>query len=156
MAAAVLAGCGTGKYSQTAQQVAPVPGYSQNFSIAQPPGSVGVSNAHLPYPGVGGYKAGAEAPLELWLYNNTQNPLTVVVTSEAGTVEDNKTIVPVGGLVKPEMTITGLKNDIKPGESLTITIEFVGYVKTEAVLPVSSPEEALPRSPMQAPAGEGH
>ena len=46
------------------------------------------------------------------------------------------------------MVITGLKSDIKPGGSLPITIEFVGYVKMEAILPVAPPEEALPRSPL--------
>jgi hypothetical protein len=154
LATAVLAGCGTGKYSQTAQQVAPVPGYSQTFSISNPPGTVGVSNAHLPYPGLAGFKAGSEAPLELWLYNNTQNPVTVVLTSEAGTVKEDRTVVPVGALVKPEMVLTGLRDDVKPGQSVEITIEFVGYVKMRAVLPVGAPEEALPRNPL--PGGEGH
>jgi hypothetical protein len=142
-------------YSQTAEQVAPVPGYSQTYTIPNPPGSVGVSNAHLPYPGPEGFKAGSEAKLELWLFNNAGAPVTVVVTSDEGTVKESQTIVPVNGLVKPEMVISGLKNDIKPGQSLRIKIEFVGYVKMEAILPVAPPEEAAPRSPMGG-GSEGH
>ena len=69
LATAALAGCGTGKYSQTATQVAPVPGYSETFTISEPPGTLGVSNAHLPYPGPMGYKTGSEAKLELWLFS---------------------------------------------------------------------------------------
>jgi hypothetical protein len=143
-------------YSQTAEQVAPVPGYSQTYTISNPPGTVGVSNAHLPYPGPEGFKSGSEAQLELWLFNNTAAPVTVVVTSVDGTVKNNQTVIPVNGLINPEMVISNLSKDIKPGQSLAITIEFVGYVKMEAILPTAGPEEALPRSPMKPEGGEGH
>ena len=79
-------------YSQTAEQVAPVPGYSQTYTIPNPPGSVGVSNAHLAYSGPEGFKTGSEAKLQLWLFNNTGAPLTVIVTSSDGTVKDNQTV----------------------------------------------------------------
>lgn len=157
LATAALAGCGTGKYSQTASQVAPVPGYSETFSISDPPGTVGVSNAHLPYSGPQGFKAGAEVPLELWLFNNTQGPLTVIITSKDGTIKDGRVEVPVSGLVKPAVKVTGLTRDIKPGESMEVKIEFVGLkVIEKALLPVAAPEEPLPRIPLKAPEGEGH
>ncbi len=156
-ATAALAACGTGKYSQTATQVAPVPGFSQTISISNPPGTVGVSNAHLPYSGSQGFKAGAEVPLELWLFNNTQGPVTVIISTSNGTIKEGRVEVPVSGLVKPAVKVTGLTSGIKPGQSMEVKIDFVGYgVIERAILPVAAPEEPLPRNPIEAPEGEGH
>ena len=155
-ATAALAGCGTGKHAQTASQVAPVPGFSETFSISDPPGTVGVSNAHLPYSGPQGFKAGAEVPLELWLFNNTQRPVTVIITTKDGTISQGKVEVPISGLVKPEVKVTGLTKEIKPGQSMEATIEFVGYVVINAILPVAAPEEPLPREPIEGPEDEVH
>jgi hypothetical protein len=156
LATAALAGCGTGMYSQTADQVAPVPGYSQTYNIAdQSGGTVGVRNAHLPYPGLEGFKAGSDVQIKLWLFNNTQKPVTVVVTSDEGTLKE-EVIIPSAQLAAPEMSLVALKTDIKPGQSLPIKIEFVGHVVMEAILPVAPPQEALPRSPLPGPEGEGH
>ena len=64
---------------------------------------------------------------------------------------------PVSGLVKPEVKVTGLTRDIKPGESMEVKIEFVGLkVIEKAFLPVAAPDEPLPRNPIKAPEGEGH
>lgn len=144
-AAAVLAlsGCGTGLYSQTADQVAPVPGVN---ATAQGPGGVGsvdVRNATVPYPGVEGYKAGSEATLQLHLFNQTPDPVRVVVTSSDGTITmDDLTIEPQS-YAKPDVKIK-LNKDVNTVGEVQITVEFVGVVKMPLELPVAPPDQPVP------------
>ncbi|MBV1853469.1 copper chaperone PCu(A)C [Catellatospora tritici] len=86
-AALALTGCSAGMQSQTADQVAAVPG-AAGGSIETSPGAgnVVVRDAMVAYPGLPGYKAGADAPLQLRIFNNTKDPITVTgVESAAAT-----------------------------------------------------------------------
>ncbi len=157
LATAALTGCGTGKHSQTADQVAPVPGFSEDFTTTtNPPGIIGVRNAHLPYPGVDGYKEGSEVPVKLWLFNNTRFPVKVVVTTAEATVKAPEIEIPPAGAVAPEVVLTGLKRAVGTAGEINAEIEFVGHTRMPVQLPVAPPDEAGPRVPMEATNGEGH
>ncbi|MFD0594933.1 copper chaperone PCu(A)C [Catellatospora coxensis] len=75
-AALALTGCSAGMNSQTADQVAAVPGFS--LTVPGPNGgSVAVRDAMLVYAGPAGYAQGATAPLQLRIFNDTQQPITL-------------------------------------------------------------------------------
>ncbi|MEV4411580.1 hypothetical protein [Catellatospora sp. NPDC049609] len=88
-AAAVLAlsGCGAGMISQTADQVAAVPGYSATVPVPGG-GNIALRDAMIAYPGVKGFPAGADAPLQLRIFNDTEQPVTLesVTSNDAQSV----------------------------------------------------------------------
>lgn len=152
LAAAALTGCGSDKFAQTSEQVAPVPGFSLDHKTnTTPPGIIGVRNAHLPYPGTDGYKAGSDAPVSLWLFNNTRFPMKVVITSPDATVKAPEIEIPPAGAVAPEVVLTGLRRDIDTASNIEAVIEFVGEHKMTIQLPVAPPDQPGPRITMEAP-----
>ncbi|MDQ7910683.1 hypothetical protein RB614_39925 [Phytohabitans sp. ZYX-F-186] len=79
VATALLAsGCSAGQIAETAQKVPAVPG--ANGDISALGGSLSVRNAMVVYHS-GGYETGADAPLDLHIFNDTGQPVTVTVTS---------------------------------------------------------------------------
>lgn len=75
-AALALTGCSAGMNSQTADQVAAVPGFS--LTVPGPNGgSVALRDAMLVYAGPTGYAQGATAPLQLRIFNDTEQPITL-------------------------------------------------------------------------------
>jgi hypothetical protein len=79
MATALLAsGCSAGQVAETAAKVPSVPGASGEVSVDG--GSFSVRNATVVYHD-GGYKADADAPLDLHIFNDTDEAVTVTVTS---------------------------------------------------------------------------
>lgn len=83
---AFTAGCGAGRETQTDQQVAAVPGGNVKISAA-PDGSVSVRNALIVYPGPNGYERGADAPIEVRVFNDTKAAIRLIdVRSPAGDV----------------------------------------------------------------------
>lgn len=75
-AALALTGCSAGMNSQTADQVAAVPGFS--LTVPGPDGgSVALRDAMLAYAGPKGYAQGATAPLQLRIFNDTEQPITL-------------------------------------------------------------------------------
>ncbi len=74
-AAVALTGCSAGQITQTATQVAPVPGTDVDA------GQVGLRNLVIQYPGPEGYPAGADAPLIVRIFNNGQTPITLTGVS---------------------------------------------------------------------------
>jgi hypothetical protein len=138
--------------------VAPVPGFSWDYTTStNPPGIVGVRNAYLPYPGIEGFKAGSDVALVIWLFNSTSNPVTVVLSTDAGTVKMEPITIAPAAAVTPKVVVTGLSRPIANGQSLPLSIEFVGHVKIAGMLPVAPPDQPGPREPMTpAEGGEGH
>ncbi|BCJ53672.1 hypothetical protein Asp14428_51470 [Actinoplanes sp. NBRC 14428] len=78
VAAVALAACSAGQVAETALKRPSNPGVNADNSN----GSVVVRNLSVQYPGVEGYKAGESAPLELGLYNQTTEAITVLVSSQ--------------------------------------------------------------------------
>lgn len=73
--ALALGGCSAGQVTQTASQVAPVNG------IDAEAGPVSLRNLLIEYPGPDGYPAGSDAPLQVRLFNNGMQPITLVGVS---------------------------------------------------------------------------
>lgn len=81
-AAVALSACSAGQVTQTSDQVAAVPGFS--FTAPAPNGgNVGVRNITAAYNGPKGYAKGANAPLELWIFNETTSPVDVEISSSS-------------------------------------------------------------------------
>ncbi|MEV4635869.1 hypothetical protein AB0J80_00815 [Actinoplanes sp. NPDC049548] len=78
VAAIALAGCSAGQVAETALKQASNPG----VNIDNSNGSVVIRNLSVQYPGVEGYAAGDNAPLEVGIYNQTKQPVTVLVSSQ--------------------------------------------------------------------------
>ncbi|GAA4456631.1 hypothetical protein GCM10023170_051620 [Phytohabitans houttuyneae] len=76
--ALLASGCSAGQIAETAAKVPSVPGVSGDVTSTD--GSFSVRNALVVYHG-GGYEAGADAPLDLHIFNNTGKDVTVTVTS---------------------------------------------------------------------------
>jgi hypothetical protein len=74
----LVSGCGAGQIAETAAKASSVPG----VNIDSQDGSVAIRNLQVPYPGTKGYPAGGEAPLTMAIYNQTNNPVEVRVTSK--------------------------------------------------------------------------
>lgn len=142
-AAFALAGCGAGIHSQTAEQVAPVPGINVTAAGPQANESVAVRNAVVAYNGVDGYKAGSVATLKIWLFNDTSNPVTVVVKTNAGTVAGGQVTIASREFAKPDVKVT-LNQELRNVGSLPVQVEFVGVHQFDIKLPVEPPSAPAP------------
>ncbi|MEU4691709.1 hypothetical protein [Actinoplanes sp. NPDC023714] len=78
VAVLALAGCSAGQVAETAILDTPIGGVDTETVS----GSVYIRNLQVEYPGVEGYAAGSNAPLELSLYNQTDNPITVTISAK--------------------------------------------------------------------------
>lgn len=76
---AFSAGCSTGQITGTDRQVAAVPGVSTDVEVAG--GRVSLRNVLLTYPGTEGYPRGGSASVQVAIFNDTEQPLRVRVSS---------------------------------------------------------------------------
>ena len=95
-AGGLLAGCGAGKVSQTADIVPAVPGANLDLTVAG--GRISVRNATVDYPGPGGFRRGDNAPLTMRIINGTSSPIGLTAVTLAGTSADLGTVRQVGGV----------------------------------------------------------
>jgi hypothetical protein len=77
VAVIALAGCSAGQVAETAILDAPISGVNTQSSD----GGLLIRNLQVAYSSTTGYPAGGNAPLEVALYNETQLPITVVISS---------------------------------------------------------------------------
>lgn len=78
VATALLAsGCGAGQIAETAKADPGVPG----VSATTPDGHFKIINLAIAYPGPDGYPAGADAPLNLAIHNDSLKPVTVEIST---------------------------------------------------------------------------
>ncbi|MFJ8581923.1 hypothetical protein [Micromonospora sp. NPDC093277] len=78
-ASLLLSGCGAGQVAETAINVPSV----QGVNVQTPDFNFLVRGLHVQYPGTEGYQAGADAPLDVVLYNDSEAPVTVTVTTDS-------------------------------------------------------------------------
>ncbi|WP_025617451.1 hypothetical protein [Salinispora cortesiana] len=74
----LLSGCSAGQVAETAGTVPSV----QGVNVAAEGGVFAVRSLLIAYPGVDGYQAGDDANLDVVLYNDSPNQVTVTVTTE--------------------------------------------------------------------------
>jgi hypothetical protein len=79
VAAVALTGCSAGQVAETSLKRPS----NQGVNTANDTGSVLIRNLSVGYNGTSGYQPGTDAPLELNLYNQTRNAITVRVSSGA-------------------------------------------------------------------------
>jgi hypothetical protein len=72
-----LAGCSAGQVAETALLKTPISG----LNTTSPDGTLLVRNLQVIYNSATGYAAGSTAPLEVSLYNQTESPMTVLISS---------------------------------------------------------------------------
>jgi hypothetical protein len=80
VAAVALAGCSAGQVAETALKRPS----NMGVNVENSDGSIFIRNLAVQYPGTTGYKAGENAPLQLGLFNQTRQEITVVVSSQPG------------------------------------------------------------------------
>jgi hypothetical protein len=78
VAALALAGCSAGQTAETSLLQTPVSG----LNTASPDGGLQIRNLQVAYKDSAGYPANSSAPLEVSLFNQTQQPLTVTISSQ--------------------------------------------------------------------------
>lgn len=78
VAVIALSGCSAGQIAETANLKAPVAG----VSTASPDGSLLIRNLQVVYNSTDGYPANGSAPIEVSLFNQTQSPITVTISSQ--------------------------------------------------------------------------
>jgi hypothetical protein len=90
LAAIALAGCSAGQVAETALKNPSVYGVNAESSDS----SVFIRNLAVGYNSSAGYAAGADAPLQVGLYNQTRQPITVLVSSQPATAaSEQKTVL---------------------------------------------------------------
>ncbi|MBO3740511.1 hypothetical protein [Actinoplanes flavus] len=77
VAALALGGCSAGQVAETAILETPIAGVDTQTTD----GSVFIRNLQVEYNGIEGYAKGENAPLELSLFNQTAEPVTVTISS---------------------------------------------------------------------------
>ncbi|MFV2087678.1 hypothetical protein [Micromonospora sp. LOL_021] len=107
----LLSGCGTGQLAETATKATAING----VNLESPDGAVSVRDLSVPYPGVEGYPAGGSAPVEVGLFNNTNDPVTVRVSAAPVTDEDWATVVGAETVVIGGSEQTGPPPSPEPG-----------------------------------------
>jgi hypothetical protein len=78
VAVIALAGCSAGQVAETAILKAPVSG----LDTQTPDGGLLIRNLQVAYNNPDGYKPGESAPLEVSLFNQTEQPMTVLISSK--------------------------------------------------------------------------
>jgi len=147
-----LSACGTGRNSQTAEMVASVAGVSLDTPGKGGQGTLQVRNAALVYPGPQGYKAGAEATAQAWLFNMTPVEQPVVIRYEGKEIK--RTTIKSGGFERAEMKFK-LNKDVSNAQWVTVKFEWVGVKEETAQLPVAPPEALQPGEKIELPAEPG-
>ncbi|MEH0982770.1 hypothetical protein [Micromonospora sp. CPCC 205556] len=138
-ATALLAtGCGTGQVAETANKEPSI----QGINVQTPDNEYKVRSLYVEYPGATGYPAGANAPLNAVLYNDTESPVTVTVTT------DSAREVVITGQAEPG-TQAGVSS---PSAPATASPSASGSASPSGSASASPSESASP-SP-SAPAGE--
>lgn len=86
LAAIALTGCSAGQVAETALKKPSVYGVNAESSD----GSVFIRNLAVAYDGSAGYASGDDAPLQLGLYNQSRQAVTVLISSRPATGADGK------------------------------------------------------------------
>ncbi|WP_446217262.1 hypothetical protein [Micromonospora sp. IBHARD004] len=78
-ASLLLSGCGAGQVAETAKKIPSV----QGVNVQTSDNLYKVRGLYVQFPGTEGYRAGANAPLNVVIYNDSKTPVTVTVTTDS-------------------------------------------------------------------------
>lgn len=169
----LLSGCSAGQVAETAGTVPSI----QGVNVASKSGDFAVRSLLIAYPGVDGYQAGDNANLDVVLYNDSPDQVTVTVTTEgAQEVVRSDPNAPLGEspattaapsagmpaqIVVPPLSFAQLNSEaatvlrlieldqpLRVGESVFVTFDF-GGTTIRAAAPVAVPlTPAAPPEPI--------
>ncbi|HET8681551.1 MAG TPA: hypothetical protein VFM54_06715 [Micromonosporaceae bacterium] len=153
---AFSAGCGTGQITGTDRQVAAVPGVSTDVEVAD--GRVSLRNVLLTYPGTEGYPRGGSASVQVAIFNDTEQPLRVRVSSPdaaqvvlSGGARANGTGRPVPPTATGSPTAPGSPTASPPGNGSASP--GAGQTSSPTRTATASPTRQPAGSPTASPAG---
>ncbi|MER7330905.1 MULTISPECIES: hypothetical protein [unclassified Micromonospora] len=140
----LLSGCGAGQVSETANKEPSV----QGVNLSARNGDYAVRGLLVEFPGIEGYKAGANAVLNAVIYNDSEEPVTVTVTTDSAR---EVVIVGKGATASPTASPTE-----SPSESPSPTPSAPESESPSPGAPESPSAPASPSAPESpaAPAGE--
>ncbi|MEW2443493.1 hypothetical protein [Micromonospora marina] len=78
-ASLLLSGCGAGQISETANKIPSV----QGVNVQTSDDLYKVRGLYVQFPGPAGYEAGSNAPVNVVIYNDSEKPVTVTVTTDS-------------------------------------------------------------------------
>ncbi|TDB70321.1 copper chaperone PCu(A)C [Micromonospora sp. KC723] len=142
--ALLVTGCGAGQVAETANKEPSI----QGVNIQTPDNDYKVRGLYVEYPGIEGYRAGGNAPVNAVVYNDTREPVTVTVTTDSA-----REVVLTGAAGSPSPTAP-----VSPGSSPSDSASPSGSASpSDNASPSGSasarPSESASPSP-SAPAGE--
>lgn len=138
----LLSGCGTGQVAETANKEPSV----QGVNVKTANGEYAIRGLLVAFPGFDGYEAGDDAIVNVVLYNDSPNPVTVTVTTEdaravvvtdadpaAGVGVAPTEIPPAapspGGTESPSPTRSPSSPPARPGQPAEVEIPPLGHVQ---------------------------
>jgi hypothetical protein len=143
-----LAGCSAGQTAETSLLQTPISG----LNTASPDGGLLVRNLQVVYKDPTGYPANGSAPLELSLYNQTQQEITVTISSQAQqTVTEGIVSAQQVGLTGPAPVPSSSIASNPPGGGDTSPSSPPSVGTSAEVSPPASAPSALPNDTAAAP-----
>jgi hypothetical protein len=143
-----LAGCSAGQTAETSLLQTPISG----LNTASPDGGLLVRNLQVVYKDPTGYPANGSAPLELSLYNQTQQEITVTISSQAQqTVTEGIVSAQQVGLTGPAPVPSSSIASNPPGGGDTSPSSPPSVGTSAEVSPPASAPSALPTDTAAAP-----
>ncbi|PTA43129.1 hypothetical protein [Micromonospora sp. RP3T] len=157
-ASLLLSGCGAGQIAETANKIPSV----QGVNVQTSDNLYKVRGLYVQFPGPEGYQAGATAPLNVVIYNDSEAPVTVTVTTDSareilltGAAGSNGAATPTGSPTEPaSASPTATDPSASPSQSLEVPA-------SPSASPSGSPSEsgspsgsASPSESASAPAGQ--
>ncbi|GAA1199862.1 copper chaperone PCu(A)C [Prauserella alba] len=166
----LVAGCGAGQITQTDTQVAGVNGGSSEV------GDIAVRNAELAFPAnvePAAYLEGSDAEVVMSVINTglqadelqsvtSDAAENVAITGETSVPADTTLAVgpgkPDASQLDGQVTLEGLKRELRPGQDVTATLTFRDAGTLEVKLPMKVPEEPRHDAPAhdEERGGGGH
>ncbi|MBK1785245.1 copper chaperone PCu(A)C [Prauserella sp. ASG 168] len=153
-AALLIAGCGAGQITQTDRQVAAIDGASVDVR------DIAIRNAELAFPGdvqPPAYLQGSDAEVLMSIVNRsgTNDELVSIESDEAANVSvQGDREVPAGtalnvGPTEPgagrqlhaQVTLEGLTREVRPGQTVKVTLTFRDAGDASVELPIKAPAE---------------
>ncbi|MFG1675619.1 hypothetical protein [Micromonospora sp. NPDC049282] len=124
-ASLLLSGCGAGQVAETANKIPSV----QGVNVQTSDNLYQVRGLYVQFPGPKGYEAGANAPLNVVIYNDSKAPVTVTVTTDSarevvltGGAGSSGAATPTGSPTEPaSASPTAADPSASPSQSLDVT-----------------------------------
>ncbi|MFJ1538529.1 hypothetical protein ACIODS_08315 [Micromonospora chalcea] len=140
----LLSGCGTGQISETANKIPSV----QGVNVQTSDNLYKVRGLYVQTPGPKGYEAGSNAPVNVVIYNDSEKPVTVTVTTASA-----REIVLTGG-TGPDVGAAPSGSPTEPATASPTAGDPSASPSQSLEAPESPSASASPSPSESAPAGQ--